>query len=110
MASLFNQCILAKTQNQINHCDEIKKEYSWLLPSCTLELNETTSWARVGQAKDIASSNNPRVKDLSRSRHWVWDPTRRRAIKEWSIAINRCWINNLDAVCRITYGLYPILL
>ena len=43
MAFLLNQCISAKTQNQIDHCDETKKEYSWLIPHCKPELKETTS-------------------------------------------------------------------
>ena len=33
----------AKTQNQIDHCDETKKEYSWLIHHCKPELKETTS-------------------------------------------------------------------
>ena len=44
-------------------------------PHCKPELKETTSWTRVGQAKDIASSPNPLVKVLCRGRHWVWGPT-----------------------------------
>ena len=32
MASYLDQCISVKTQNQIDHCDETKKEYSWLTP------------------------------------------------------------------------------
>ena len=84
MASLLNQCISAKTQNQIDHCDETKKEYSWRIPHCKPELKETNSWTTVGQAKDIASSPNPLVKALCRGRHWVLRPTRRPAIKEWS--------------------------
>ena len=94
MASKLNQCISVKTQNQIDHCDETKKEYSWLIPYCKPELKETTSWTTVGQAKDIASSADPFVKALCGGRHWVWGTTRRRAIKEWSIAINRGWVNN----------------
>ena len=43
MASELNQCISAKTQNQIDHCDETKKEYSWLNPHCKPELKENTS-------------------------------------------------------------------
>ena len=39
----MHQCISAKTQNQIDHCDETKKEYSWLIPYCKPELKETTS-------------------------------------------------------------------
>ena len=31
---------------------------------------------------------------LRRGRHWVWGPNRRRAIKEWSIAINNDWVDN----------------
>ena len=31
-------------------------------------------------------------KVLRRRRHWVWGPIRRRAIKEWSIAINNDWV------------------
>ena len=71
-----------------------RKKYSWLIPHFKPELKETTSWTTVGQAKDIASSPNALVKALCRDRHWVWGPTRRRAIKEWSIAINRGWVNN----------------
>ena len=41
MASWFNQCISAKTQNQIPHCKP--------------ELKETISWTTVGQSKDISS-------------------------------------------------------
>ena len=52
------QCISAKTQNQIDHCDETREECSGLIPHCKLELKETTSWTTVGQAKDIASSPN----------------------------------------------------
>ena len=55
MASSLSQCIPAKTHNQIDHCDETKNEYSWLTPHCKPELKETTSWTKVGQAKDIAS-------------------------------------------------------
>ena len=49
---------------------------------------KTNSWTTAGQAKDISSSPNPLVKVLRRGRHWVWGPNYRRAIKEWSIAIN----------------------
>ena len=48
---------------------------------------KTNSWTTAGQAKDISPSHNPLVKVLRRGRHWVWGPNRRRAIKEWSIAI-----------------------
>ena len=65
-----------------------------LIPHCKPELKETTSGTTMGQAKDIRSSPNPLVKALCRGRHWVWGPTRRRAIKEWSIAIDRGWVNN----------------
>ena len=51
-----------KTQNQVDHCDGTKKEYSRLIPHCKPELKETTSWTTVDQAKDIASSPNPLVK------------------------------------------------
>ena len=94
MVSQINQCISAKTQNQIDHFDETRKGYSWLIPHCKPELKETTSWSTVGQAKDIASSANLLVKALCRGRHWVWGLTRRRAIIEWSIAINQGWVNN----------------
>ena len=33
------------------------------------------------------------LKFFWRGRHWVWGPNRRRAIKEWSIAINNDWVN-----------------
>ena len=49
---------LSETQNQIDHCDETKKEYSWSFPHCKPELKETTIWTTAGQAKDIASSPN----------------------------------------------------
>ena len=94
MASSLNQCITVKTQNRIYHCAETKKEYSWLIPHCKPELKENTSWNTVGQAKDIASSPNPLVKALWRDRHWIRGLTRRRAIKGWSIAINRGWVTN----------------
>ena len=72
MASQLNQCISAKTQNQIDHCDETKKEYSWLITHCKSGLKETTIKITVGQAKDIASSPNSLVKTLQcRGRHWV---------------------------------------
>ena len=56
---------------------------------------KTNSWTTAGQAKDISSSPNPSVKVLQRGCHWVWGPNRRRAIKEWSIAINNDWVDNL---------------
>ena len=59
MASLLNQFISVKTQNQIDHCDETMKVYSWLIPH----------WTTVEQAKDIASSPNPLVKVLCQGRH-----------------------------------------
>ena len=65
MVSWLNQW----TQNQIDHCDETKKEYSCLIPHCKPELKETTSWTTVGQAKNIASSPNLLVKTLCRGRH-----------------------------------------
>ena len=43
---------------KIDHYDETKKEYSWLIPHCKPELKETSSWTTVGQAKDITSSPN----------------------------------------------------
>ena len=46
-----NQRILAKTQNQIDHYDETKKEYSWPIPHCKPEPKETTSRTTAGQAK-----------------------------------------------------------
>ena len=108
MASWPNQCISAKTQNQIDHCDETKKEDSWLIPYCKPELKETPRWTKVGQAKDIiASSPNPLVKALRRGRHWVWGPTRRRAIKEWTIAINRGCVNN--QACSLPHNIWNIL-
>ena len=108
MASGLNQCISAKTQNQIDHCDETKKEYSWLIPQCKPELKETTSWTTVGQAKDIASSPNPLVKALCRGRHWVWGPTRRHRVQLKSEAqlSTEVGLITKHAVCRITYGLY----
>ena len=75
-------------------CDETKKEHFWLIHHCKPELKETTSWTTVDKAKDIASSPNPLVKILCRGRQWVWGLDRRRAIKGWSIAINRGWVNN----------------
>ena len=47
---------LSENTQQIDHCDETKKEYSWLIPHWTPELKETTSWTTANQAKDIASS------------------------------------------------------
>ena len=79
-------------------------------PPPQARVKETTSWTTVGQAKDIAPSPNPLVKALCRGRHWVWGPTRRRAVKEWSISINRGGLITRHAVCCIKYGLYPILL
>ena len=58
-------------------------------PHCKQDLKETTSWVTMAQAKDIASSPKQLVKALCRGRNWVWGPTRRHVIKEWSIAINR---------------------
>ena len=55
---------------------------------------KTNSWTTAGQAKDISSSPNPLVKVLQRGRHLVWGPNRRRASKEWSIAINNDWFDN----------------
>ena len=43
MTSYLNQCISAKTQNKIDHCDETKEEYAWLILDCRIELKETTS-------------------------------------------------------------------
>ena len=106
MTSYLYQCISVKTQNQINHCDETKKEYSWLIPNCNPGLKETTSWTTLSQAKDIASRTNPLVKVLCRGRHWNWGPTRRRAIKEWSIAINRGWVNN--QACSLPHNIWII--
>ena len=57
---------------------------------------KTNSWTTAGQAKDISSSPNTLLKVLRRGRHWVWGPKRRRAIKEWSIAINNDWFDNLN--------------
>ena len=58
---------------------------------------KTNSWTTAGQAKDISSSPNPLVKSLRRGRHWVWGPNRRRAIKEWSIAINNeTWLHMFE--------------
>ena len=51
---ITTQCTSAKTQNQIDHSDETKTVYSWLIPHCKPELKETTSCTTVGQAKDIA--------------------------------------------------------
>ena len=43
MVSQLNQCISATTQNHIDHCDETKKGYSWLMPHGKPELKETSS-------------------------------------------------------------------
>ena len=51
MPPKLNQCISVKIQNQIDQCDETKKEYSLLIPHCKPELKEATSWTTVGQAK-----------------------------------------------------------
>lgn len=45
-------------------------------------------------AKDIVTGTNPLIKVLGRGRHWVRDPTHRRAIKEKSIDVNRDWVKN----------------
>ena len=52
------------------------------------------SWTTAGQAKDAPSSPNPLVKVLRRGRQWVWGQNRRRAIKEWSVAINNGWVDS----------------
>ena len=51
---------------------------------------KTNSWTTAGQAKDMSSSHNPLVKVLEE----VCGPNRRRAIKEWSTAINIDWVDN----------------
>ena len=58
-------------------------------------VNENSnSWSTVGQAKDKSSSLNLLVKVLRRGRHWVWSLNRRRAIKEWWIAVNNDGVDN----------------
>ena len=57
-------------------------------------VNENQLLNTAGQAKDISASPNPLVKVLRRGRYWVWGPNRRRAIKEWSTAINNDWVDN----------------
>ena len=69
-----------------------KDEYSWLILLCA-RVNENQQ-LNHSQAKDISSSPNPLVKVLRRGRHRVWGLNRRRAIKEWSIAINNDWVDN----------------
>ena len=48
-----------------------------------------------------------RLKLVSRrGRHWVWGPKRRRAIKEWSIAINNDWVDN--QACSLPHNIQAI--
>ena len=67
---------------------------------------KTNSWTTAGQTKDISSSPNPLVKILRRGRHWVWGSNRRRAIEEWSIAINNDWVDNL--ACSLPHNIQAI--
>ena len=47
------------------------------------ELKKTSSCARVGLAIDKHQATTPLpMQALSQSRHWVWGPTHRRAMKE----------------------------
>ena len=80
-----------KHKNQINHYN---KQRRVLMANSTVYQSKWNSWTTAGQTKDISSSPNPLVKVLRRGRHWVWGPNRRRAIKEWSIAINNDWVDN----------------
>ena len=41
-----------------------------------------------------SSLNQLKWKCLGRNHHYIWCPTRRRAIKEGSKGINRDWANN----------------
>ena len=70
------------------------------------EYMKTNSWSTAGQAKDISSSPNPLVKVLRRDHHWVWGSNRRRAVKEWSIAINNDWVDNW--ACSLPHNIQAI--
>ena len=83
-----------KHKNQINHYNKQRRVLMANSTVCQSKWKPIDSWTTAGQAKDIWSSPNPLVKVLRRGHHWVWGPNRRRAIKEWSIAINNDWVDN----------------
>ena len=82
-----------KHKNQINHYNKQRRVPMANSTVCQSKWKPIVE-PRRGQAKDILSSPNPLVKVLRRGRHWVWGPNCRRAIKEWSIAINNDWVDN----------------
>ena len=57
---------------------------------------KTNRWTTAGQPKDISSIPNPLVQVLRRGLHWIWGPNRHREIKEWSIAINNDWVQDIS--------------
>ena len=69
-----------------------------------------SKWKPIAEPRrakpDISSSPNPLVKVLRRGRQWVWGPNRRRAIKEWSIAINNDWVDNY--ACSLQHNIQTI--
>ena len=79
-----------KHKNQIHYNKQIRV----FMANSTVCQSKWKPIVEPRQAKDISSSPNPLVKVLRRSRHWVWGPNRRRANKEWSIAINNDWVDN----------------
>ena len=83
-----------KHKNQINHYNKQRRVLMANSTVCQSKWKPIVEPRRAKQVKDISSSPNPLVKVLRRDRHWVWGPNRRRAIKEWSIAINNDWVDN----------------
>ena len=81
-----------KHKNQINHYNKQRRVLMANSTVCQSKWKPIVE-PRRAKPKDISSSPNPLVKVL-RSRHWVWGPNRRRAIQEWSTAINNDWVDN----------------
>ena len=77
-----------KHKNQINHYNKQRR---------VLMANSTSKWKPIVEprrAKPKTYRQAPTHWLKFYDRHWVWGPNRRRAIKEWSIAINNDWVDN----------------
>ena len=87
----------------LQHCDESKQRAQ----------QRSVARSQEPTADILDSILNSKVPTIRRwgSRHLVWRPTRRLAIKEESKAIKHNWVNNhVYAICRSISKLYPIFL
>ena len=82
-----------KHKNQINHYNKRRRVSLTTSTVCQSKWKPIVE-PRRAKPKTYRQAPTHWLNFLRRGRHWVWGPNRRRAIKEWSIAINNDWVDN----------------